>query len=347
MFDSKTVDLIRSYSNKIETLGELPKEVLDVIYDKKLFKLYVPEELGGNMVSFPEAIKAFEDAAWVDGSFGWLVQIGSGAGFFVTTMELEWAREVFSQHHVYIAGSDRASGVAKKVDGGFIVSGEWKFCSGSKNATVFTANAQIKNEGMTRAFTFTPDQVDIIEDWDAFGLKGTNSHTIRVEEAFVPDYKTFDVLKPHFHFDDPIYHYPFLPFAAANIAATTIGIARHFFEEAKAHVQQKKELWNQYEPGRFDQVMGKINKMEQPFIDEVEKFHQAIERSWNKHVNGQPISEDDLIDIQNLCKSVAEHAVHGAQVIFRYLGMAAIMESSHLNRIYRDLLTASQHKLLI
>ncbi|MGP4071780.1 acyl-CoA dehydrogenase family protein [Piscibacillus sp. B03] len=347
MFDQHTVELIRTRARDTEQKGELPQEVLEIIYDKQLFKLYVPDELNGRMTSFTEAIKVFEEAAWIDGSFGWLVQIGSGAGFFVTTMEPDWAREVFSKREVYIAGSDRASGEAVPVDGGFLVTGKWKFCSGSKHATAFTANAHIKGANVTRAFTFLPEQVEVIEDWDAFGLKGTNSHTFKVDDVFVPNNRTFDVLKPHFHYDDHVYHYPFLPFAAANIAATTIGIARHFFDEAKSQIKSKKELWNQYEPGRFDNVMNKILEMEKPFIEAVEKFYSSIEHSWDQHVNGELVSDLDLIDIEDACKTVAEHAVHGAQVIYRYLGMGAIMESSDINRIYRDLHTASQHKLLI
>ncbi|WP_054752584.1 hypothetical protein [Piscibacillus salipiscarius] len=260
MFDQKTVNLIRSYSYEIEKRGELSQEVLDVIYEQKLFKLFVPEDLDGRMMPLPDAIKVFEDAAWVDGSFGWLVQIGSGAGFFVTTMEPDWASEVFGKRDVYIAGSDRPSGKARAVDGGYIVTGEWKFCSGSKHATAFTANAHVQGSDITHAFTFLPEQVEVIEDWDAFGLKGTNSHTFKVQEAFVPENRTFDVLKPHFHFDNPVYHYPFVPFAAANIAATTIGIARHFFEEAKRLVESKKELWQQYEPGRLSRLRRRLTR---------------------------------------------------------------------------------------
>ncbi|GEL76743.1 hypothetical protein [Tenuibacillus multivorans] len=348
MFSQKDIQLIRSQSREIESSGELTREILELIYEKKLFKLFVPNELNGNMTPFPEAIKIFEDAAYIDGSFGWLVQIGSGAGFFVTTMNPKVAKDIFSKRDIYIAGSDRPSGTARKVDGGYIVNGEWKFASGSKNATIFTANCQIEVDGeivgMAKAFTFTAEQVEIIEDWEAFGLKGTNSHTFRVQDVFVPEEYTFDVMKPHFHYDDPVYHYPFLPFSVANIASTTIGIAKHFFEEARAYAGKKKETWD---PNRYETVIEKIKQSEQPYIKDVQAFYQSIEQSWDTHLNGETVTDDQLIDIMTKSQEVAHSAVSGAQVIFRYLGMDAIMESTELNRIYRDLHTASQHKLLV
>lgn len=348
MFDDKTIQLIRSQVVQMEKLGQLTPEVLEIIYEKRLFKLFIPDELNGRMTSFPEAIQLFEDAAWIDGSFGWLVQIGSGAGFFVTTMKEKLAAEVFTKQDVYIAGSDRPNGIAKKVDGGYIVTGSWPFCSGSMHATIFTANCILETDddrnGTIQAFAFTPEQVKIEQDWHAFGLKATNSYTIHVKDAFISEERVFDAYHPHFYYDDPVFHYPFVPFAEANIAATTIGIARHFFDEARAFALTKKKNWGS---ARYTFVTNKIEEMEPPFNAAVRAFHQAVEQSWMTHVSRKECSEEELQAISKQSKVAAQHAVHGAQMLFRYLGMDAIMENTNINRIYRDLHTASQHKLLV
>ncbi|WP_416825416.1 acyl-CoA dehydrogenase [Ectobacillus polymachus] len=348
MFDEQTVQVIRNEIDRMEKLGTLTPEVLEIIYEQRLFKLFIPNELHGNMTPFPKAIKMFEEAAWIDGSFGWLVQIGSGAGFFVTTMLPDVATDIFSKRDVFIAGSDRPTGIAKKIDGGYLVTGNWSYCSGSVHASVFTANCRLETDdeknGSIRAFIFTPEQVEIEKDWHAFGLKATGSHTIHVTSAFVPEERTFDVAKPHYYYDHPVFHYPFIPFAEANIASTTIGIARHFFDEAKAHSFRKRDTWDS---NRFQFVIDKIEEMEAPFTQAVRDFFLAIEASWQTHVSGAESTDDELCEINLQCKKVAHHAVQGAQVLFRYLGMDAIMEHTNLNRIYRDLHTASQHKLLI
>ncbi len=347
MFDTQTVDLIRGHSRWMEKNGELHPEVLEVIYDRGLFKLFLPAELNGRMMPFPMALKLFEEAAWIDGSFGWLVQIGSGAGFFATTISPEVAPGVFSSRKVYIAGSDRPNGIARKVDAGWRVTGSWPFCSGSLNATTFTANCRIEGDGVedgaVRAFIFKPGQVEIEKNWNAFGLKATNSHTIHVKDAFVPEEKTFDVSRPHFHYDNPVYHYPFVPFAEANIAATTIGIARHFFEEAQAQAERRFKL----DEGRYSYVTGKIKELAAPFDATAAAFHLAVETSWQSHLDGNGLSDEELIDISVLSKETARLGVEGVQALFRYMGIDAVFEDNELNRIYRDLLTAAQHKLLV
>lgn len=348
VFDNKTIQLIRSQVVQMEELGQLTPEVLEIIYEKRLFKLFIPDELDGRMTPFPKAIQLFEEAAWIDGSFGWLVQIGTGAGFFVTTMKAKTAAEIFAKRDVYIAGSDRPNGIAKKVDGGYLVTGSWPFCSGSMNATIFTANCILETDddknGTMQAFAFTPEQVKIEKGWLAFGLKATNSYTIHVTDTFISEEKMFDAYHPHFYYDNPVFHYPFIPFAEANIAATTIGIARHFFDEAKEFALIKKKTWGS---ARYAFVMNKIEEMELPYSIAVHAFHSAVEQSWKTHISGKECSAEELQAISLQSKLAAGHAIQGAQVLFRYLGMDAIMEHTNINRIYRDLHTASQHKLLV
>src|SRR5690625_1772660 len=103
MIDENMIEMIRKEAPRMEREGRLTDEVLEYIYDKGLFKLFIPAELGGNMQPLPEALKIFEEAARADGSFGWLVQIGSGAGFFAVTMDPDEVRKHFTARDFYIA----------------------------------------------------------------------------------------------------------------------------------------------------------------------------------------------------------------------------------------------------
>ncbi|MCG1009971.1 acyl-CoA dehydrogenase [Salinicoccus sp. ID82-1] len=344
MIDQQMTETVRKYASDMEQNGKLDQTVLDLIYEHRLFKLFVPDAVGGRMTPFPEAIRYFEDTAYIDGSFGWLVQIGSGAGFFATVMDPRAVQELFSVRNFYIAGSDRPLGVARKTDDGYIVNGAWPYASGADHASLFTATCRIESDdsddGLLRAFAMLPDQVRVESDWNAFGLCATGSHTIHVEDALVPAHYRFDVADPHFHYDNPIYHYPFEPFAAANIAATTIGIARHFFDAARAHIEEKETSWKKE---RHVHAVKVLDDSEAAFLEARKNFHSAIESSWAQHQQGISPDSDD---IPVLSKIVAHHAVGGAQKLYRHLGMDVIMADHPLNRIYRDLLTASQHGLL-
>ena len=350
MIDENMIEMIRKEAHRMEQEGRLTDEVLEYIYDKGLFKLFTPSELGGNMQPLPAALKIFEEAAGADGSFGWLVQIGSGAGFFAVTMDPDEVKEHFTARDFYIAGSDRPGGIARKTAGGYVINGTWPFSSGADHASLFTATCRIKSEdqddGKLYAFAFTPDQVWIEKDWDAFGMRATGSHTIHVKDAFVRPERRFDVTDPHFHFDDPVYHYPFKAFAAANIASTAVGVARHFFEAARGHIDSKKDAWSKDGSRRHDHAYEILEKNEAAFLEARKDFYMAVEKSWEAHVSGPP-DEAGMMDLSMQSKISARTGVQGVQNLYPYLGMDIVMRRHPLNRIYRDLLTASQHALLV
>lgn len=368
MLNKKIIDLIRSHSEEMEKTGRITPEVLEIIYDQGLFKLFVPEELGGRMMSLPQALRMFEHASWIDGSFGWIVSIGSGPGYFAAAMTEDVAKNVFQDPRAVIAGSGFPSGEARAEDGGYRVNGEWKYCSGSTHATFFTANCVINNssskedaslercnpepeklqsETVIRSFILRSDQVEIVKDWNAFGLKATSSHTIRVKDAFVPREMTFDIFQPAGTYTDPIFTYPFISFAETSFAAVAIGIGHHFLDEARALAERNKEGWESSMSHRYSFVLNKIERAQHRLLQTIERFYDVIETTWNKHLSQQPLNEQD----QQLIREVSQHAARVAlecgQSVFPYLGIQAIMEDAPVNRTWRDLQTACQHTMIV
>lgn len=361
LFTEQLVKAVRERSRQMEESGTFARELLPLIYEHKLFKLFVPSELGGRMTPLPEALRIFEQAAWVDGSFGWLVTIGSGGGFFAPAFTSSAVR-LFASPEAVIAGSGHPSGVAKRVDGGYRVSGKWKFCSGSAYATMFTANCVIEpveasealealeatGEGpQIRSFIFMPEQVEIIKDWNSFGLKATESHSIQVADAFVPDERTFDIFTPQSDYRDPIYTYPFLPFAEASFAVVSLGVGRHFVEEARAMLARNKESWEASRTNRYAFVAELIDRAELQLGQAGDDFYRMIGGSWDRYLNGMPFSEPDLEQISRQCKATAQTSLACANSVFPYMGIAAVMEDTPLNRIFRDLQTVCHHTMLV
>jgi len=337
----------RQYASSNE--GSLSKEVLEGIYAAKLFKLFVPEQLNGLMLPLPEALRVFEEASAIDGSFGWLVTIGSGGGFFSATLPPSQAGELFGGANAVVAGSGQANGVARPAEGGYRVSGQWKYCSGSTFASLFTANCRIVRGGDTepeiRSFAFLPDQVRIIRDWNSFGLKGTDSHSIAAEDVFVPADRTFSIMSPP-NFDDPIFRYPFQPFAQTSFAAVCLGICRHFLAEARSFVSTKRAEWESAKPGRAEGTERAVAGQEERLEADAVKFYEAVERTWDAFTANVEMPEPDQAEVGRVCQSIARNVLAYAHAIFPLLGMAVLMEDHPINRIWRDLHTVTQHSAL-
>ncbi|MEX1122179.1 MAG: hypothetical protein WED82_08610 [Balneolales bacterium] len=62
--------------NELKTgKDDLPDSILEFIEEKKLFKLFIPAQFGGLELPLPDALEVLEHCAWIDGDFGWQVNI--------------------------------------------------------------------------------------------------------------------------------------------------------------------------------------------------------------------------------------------------------------------------------
>lgn len=349
-FTNDQVQFIRDQTANVEKNKAIPDTLLDFIYEKGLFKVLMSESLGGRMLELPEALHLFQDASYAEGNFGWLVTIGSGGGMFSPNFEESQAKNYFIARNAVIAGSGFPAGKAEKTDGGYIVNGEWKYCSGSAYATLFTANCVVEGADESTkivSFILNPDQVHVKEDWDAFGLKGTSSHTIQVVDQFVPGNRTFSIFGIQNDFAGAVHRFPFVPFSEASFASIVFGIGRHFLEEVKHSTNKNKDNWQQGELDRYRFVTDKLKIEKQRWEAAKTYFYEMVAKTWHAHKNGQDVDDETWEEFSLACKQGATTVLTCAQNLFRYMGMESAMEHSELNRIWRDLQTASHHAFLI
>ena len=329
---------LRKRGEEIERLGRLPEDILAWIYDHRLFKLLIPEELGGRPTPLPEMLRIFDELSAADGTVGWLVQIGAGGGYFAPSFDAETVRELLGPRAAVIAGSGFPAGRARRVEGGYLVTGRWRYASGAPYATVFTASAVLEDDGSEtiRAFAFTPDQVEVVEDWGAFGLKGTASHTMVVRDAFVPERRMFMVGDMRWPVTDPVaaalYRVPFDIFAVLAIASVSVGLARRFFELAR-----ELPRW---------ESLGSRRRQADTVAEYRALFHLLGERVWSYAAAGQELPAAEKATILQTVQRLVAASVAAVQDAFAYMGMRVLWENEPINRVYRDLQTASHHVFL-
>ncbi|MBB3112717.1 alkylation response protein AidB-like acyl-CoA dehydrogenase [Paenibacillus phyllosphaerae] len=350
-FHSEFVRTLRETAFEMEKAGVISESALQYIYEHGLFKLFLPEEVGGTMTALPEALRIFEQASWINGSFGWAITIGSGGNYFYSCFPASISAEVFMRKEAVIAGSGHPSGVARKVAGGYVLNGSWKYNSGSPYATTFTTTCTVDDPGKPGeqsilAFVVQPEQVRIEEDWDAFGLRSTASHTTIVTDAFVPEHLAFDVSHSTFH-NHPIYRYPFLPFAEASFAAVAIGIGRHFLDEVKLLLDKHKGIWDRTNPSRSMFLHGQLEEAASLLEEQKLLFYDVIEASWARHQAGEQLTEAIWSEVGAQCKRAAKTAYTVAQQLFPYMGLGATMQHTHINQTWRDLQTVCHHSILV
>ncbi|MBO9561207.1 MAG: acyl-CoA dehydrogenase [Niastella sp.] len=357
VLSSEFVQSIRSLSPEAETLGRLHDEQLAIIYQQGWFNLYVPKQYGGLELSLPEALRIEEALAWTDGSAGWTVTLCSGANWFVGFLQPSAAQEIYSNARVCLAGSGKPGGVAQLTDDGYVISGQWNYATGAMHATAFTANCLIQKNGvplkdaagnpLVQSFWFLPEEVSIIKNWSSIGMVATGSHGYSVTDVRVPLNRAFVIEPGKAVLPHPVYHFPFLQFAEATLAVNYSGMAIHFLDLCRDLFEEKV---NRPFPSNRPAVPPLMSLLQEAALELQQArnlFYTAIGQSWQAMVTEQQVCNKLLASISHTSRRLATIARQQVDMLYPFCGIVAADPSTEINRVWRDMHTASQHSLLV
>jgi len=234
---------IISGGDEAQKLRRLPDETVQTLVDKGLFRFALPRELGGDDATICETIEVLEAIAAIDGSVAWNVMIGSEINAMVAGgMDPELAKEVYLENPgVIMCGGGGPGGTppraVKQEDGGYKVWGETTFQSGCHQAEwclmaapIFENDEPVIDEnGMpnVRLWFLNKSEWKIKDTWDVAGMRGSGSHNIVADGAYVPEkFVPVQLMTTPAHYPNPVYRVPTALRLAYNKAAVAIGVAR-------------------------------------------------------------------------------------------------------------------------
>src|SRR5207248_3332272 len=125
-------------AGRIEAERELPPDIVETLHEARLFRMLVPRSLGGDEVSPIVFMQAIEEIAKADASTAWCVAQTSVCSTIAACLKPDIASAIFkNESRGVLAWGPSTSKKAKAVaaPGGYRVSGEWPFASGSRHAT--------------------------------------------------------------------------------------------------------------------------------------------------------------------------------------------------------------------
>lgn len=334
-FSAEDSALLAGEAAVAESLGCLTGRQLDFIVKNGLFKIFVPKSLGGLEMGLPEALRLEEELAWLDGSLGWTITLCSGASWFVGFLDPSVVQEIFADVAVCFGGSGMANGTAIRQGNGYVVNGDWRYATGAPHNTIFTANCLVLDKAgpvldrtgnpLVRSFYFLRDEVELLEDWDTMGLKATASHSFRIRDCRVGPERSFLIDPVHATMDGPIYRFPFVQFAELTLAANYLGMFRKFLDLGQ------------------DSAPDLFRKAKTSLKEQVEKFYRLADASWYQlnHTGEIPLSM--LEGISLVSRKMIQDGYTMISALYPKTGIRGATCSEPINRVWRDLFTASQH----
>ena len=192
------IPVIDRAGERIERERRLPEEVLDGLYDARLFRLTIPRSCDGEEVEPATLFQVVEALAQGDGSVAWCVGQANGVATASAYLSPLVRDAIFADRKAVVAsGPNNVKAQAVICDGGCRVTGHWRFASGSAHATWLGGHCTIcERDGTPRVdqtgklldqltVMFPKASAEMTDVWNVMGLKGTASNDYAVSELFV------------------------------------------------------------------------------------------------------------------------------------------------------------------
>ena len=177
--------LMASARDRMERECRLIPEAVDALRTSGITRAAVPFELGGPQLDPMAQIELVEEFSRIDGALGWCAMIASAASFSCGFLEPDSAQRWFGPADACLAGQLHPTGQAERVDGGYVVTGRFRFGSGISHATMVLAGCLVSENGapshdergrpVMRTVIVEPSKVQVVGNWDTGGLRATGS----------------------------------------------------------------------------------------------------------------------------------------------------------------------------
>ena len=334
-----------------ERKGGFSLKLRDVVHQAQIHKLLRPKRYGGFGLgprTFSEVVRV---VAQRNASAAWLVYFTALHEQWVAFLDPKGRQEIYDSDG-FTADIFFPIGKVEYVEGGVKLSGQWNWGSGVKWDDWIGLGALVEMPGFEGGpqpclVTVNTRQIEIVGEWDPFGLRGTGSHTVRCADVFVPWHrvlplahvkKTNQPIGGDWDDTTPIYRVPFMPMFCVGFGAIAVGVTQRVVAEVKQRVRERQRVL--YGVKEWESPIAQRNVAEllvkADAIEALqERYVQQLE-AWNA-ANAPVVSEADRNRPNAwrslICKEASALAFRGIEL----LGGAATTRGDVLEIAARDL----------
>jgi acyl-CoA dehydrogenase len=247
-------------------------------------------------------------------------------------------RRVVDERIVLVStgGSDftRPNGTAVRVEGGYRVNGRKIFASqvptGDVMSTMFTFDDPDDGRRvLSMGIPLRADGVEIIENWDAMGMRGTGSHDVQLTDVFVADAQVVSN-RPWGVIDPPLM--AIVGHAMPVISAVYLGVAEGARDRALEMVRGRPKAQDPIVQRLAGLLDYKLRVARWSLFGAIEALGEDVSPTM-----------DTVTLVMQAKRAVAEEAVSACDVAMELVGGAAYFRNAGLEQAVRDVRGVAFH----
>jgi len=232
------VPTLRTRAPETQALRHIPPTTVAAFKDAGLFRCMQPKRAGGYELEFGSNVAIAAELARGCASSAWVQSVVASHHWVVGMFPAEAQDDVWGRDNGAIVASAYANSGARAVAerNGFRLSGTWHFASGIHAADWIIVLAPIDRGGPKPENTtvIVPKaDFEILDTWNASGLRGTGTHDVRIRDAFIPGHRELgfsaaaggatpgSAVNP-----SPIYRLPMMGVGCFTVVGPVTGVAQ-------------------------------------------------------------------------------------------------------------------------
>ena len=350
------VPTIEAAGDRIEAERRIAPEVIAGLHDAGLFRMLLPASLGGGAADIVAFNQVIETVAAADASTAWCLaqQVAStqAAGY----LDAGIAREIFAAPGSAVAWGPPSGARAVVTDGGYVVTGRWRFASGSGHCpwlgghcTVIEADGKPRldehGRPVLRTMLFRKDKAAFHDIWHVIGLRGTGSNGYEVRDLFVPEPYTYWRDNPPDRRDPyALFNIPLLTLYGMGFSGVALGLARASLGAFMKLAETKKPSATHGAPvalrdnpvvqGRVAKATGRLQSARAYLADMLHLF-------WDAATANRPPTLEQRAQLRVAITGAIEQSRRVVDFAYHAAGADAIFNGSPFERRFRDMHTVT------
>ncbi len=326
------------------------------------YRMLTPKRFGGYEFDAPTFYRVMTAISRGCPSTGWQLCLSAAHNLQLGSYWSEQAQEeIFGPDGHFVASMSWAPENAEvtPVDGGYLVHATWHYASGVPYATHHMGLLPLPSSDPmsppgTVMVVIPREKFTMLDDWgNLIGLKGSGSHSLVVEEMFVPEHHVI----PFGLFQDvengtpgyrlhgnPLYAGQFLGFALGEINCVEVGNAQAALDEYEHLISSRRTMAvggagiPRFEDRDFQRCFGlamsSIDAAESILIRTGELFMEYARLGVEE---GEPFTPEKAMRLYGQQMTAHKLCWEAGDMLFRTSSSTGAMDGTRMQRYWRDL----------
>lgn len=339
-----------------ERLRRIHPDTIAELNSSGLMRLMQPARFGGSELGLDDLMNVVFELARGCSSTAWVYSNLASHSWNLGQFDLQAQEDIWGPDPCALAATGLAfpCGKATPVEGGYRLSGLWPFGSGVDASTWMLVGAMTERSGGAperRFFLVPQSDFKSLDNWSSYGLTGTGSHDVQVQDAFVPEHRSVSAeifaagqnLPGAQLYDNPLFSMPTFAAFAYILSSIPVATAKAAVEQFTSTMRARAGTYTGTRVAELTSVQARIAEA----ASCVEFAETVLRRDWqtleaNTRAREFPSMETKLRWKRNVAFATGL-AVRAIDALMPAAGAGGLKLNLPLQRQFRDIHAASSH----